>query len=65
MNIRYEEAFREFEDEPNYYYESWINGNKSHVVESCKRFKGTRAYDAIILQFSQDTDALEQLLSRV
>ena len=54
--------------EKNYYYDSWINGNKNHVITHLRIFSTSRdsiLYNSILKQFTHDEDLLNSLLERV
>ena len=57
--------------EENYYFESWLNGNKNHVISHLALCLGDRrtpananCYNHIINQFSHDATLLEHILNR-
>lgn len=52
----------------NYYYNSWLNGNKNHVITHLRLFSmqsDTILYNNILQQFSHDSDLLKNLLEKV
>jgi len=54
--------------EKNYYYNSWINGNKNHVITHLRIFSTNRdsiLYNSILKQFTHDEDLLNSLLEKV
>ena len=60
-----------FCNEQNYYYDSWLNGNKNHVLSHLAlccgdRFKGGNVfyYNSIISQFSHDKELLNHILNK-
>jgi hypothetical protein len=60
-----EKLYKLFEHEENYYYNSYINGNKSHVVEETQKFAGTIFFNKIILQFQHDPILLKELTQKL
>ena len=60
-----ENLYQNFEHEPEYYYNSYINGNKSHVVEETRKFAGTIYFNKIILQFQHDQIRLQELTQKL
>ena len=54
--------------EENYYYNSWVNGNKNHVITHLRLFSmqsDTIFYNNILQQFTHDSDLLKNLLEKV
>lgn len=52
----------------NYYAESWLNGNRSHVIAHLVYFSNDDNaifYNAILKQFVNDSETLYYLLSKV
>ena len=52
----------------NYYYDSWVNGNKNHVITHLRLFSMQRdsiLYNNILQQFSHDSELLKNLLEKV
>lgn len=52
----------------NYYYDSWVNGNKNHVITHLRIFSTQRdsiLYNNILQQFTHDVALLRNLLDKV
>lgn len=58
-------AIENFEYESQYYLNTYINGNKTSVVETARMIKGTTCYDYLMLQFLNTPDLYRELLEKV
>ncbi len=54
-----------FENEPNYYLQTYLNGNKTLVINTIKNLKGTMYYDIIMLQFLNTPDLYKEVINKV
>jgi len=54
-----------FENEPNYYLQTYLNGNKKSVINTIKNLKGTMYYDIIMLQFLNRPDLYKEVINKV
>jgi len=57
-----------FCDEEDYYYNTWINGNKNHVIAHLRVYGCStyiNYYNRIIDQFTHDESSLNSLLKKV
>ena len=54
-----------FETEPLHYLKSYLNGNKTSVVNTLRILKGTIYYDAIMLQFVDTPELYKEIIKRV
>ncbi len=54
-----------FENEPMYYFETYLNGNKNSVIQTLRNLKGTGYYDLIMLQFIKTPDLYQEVIKKV